>query len=169
MEAVTELLKVDFSSVFISVFVILFGVKAITSILEWAINKLGLETKWMREKREEHELLLKTSENLMELQKRHIDDMERSEKHSTEMRNDIKQLKNMFLDTRIDTMRWEINDFASRVTNGSRCNKDNYRHCLSTYAKYEKLLEDNNLENGEVEISIKVVKDSYEQKLKEGF
>ena len=72
MDAITELFKQDFSSLFISIFIILVGIKAIVSLFEWVIGKLGLETKWMRKSREEHELLLKTSENLAELQEKHI-------------------------------------------------------------------------------------------------
>ncbi len=46
MDDILALSKVDFSSVFISVFLILMGIKAAVSLLEWMINKLGLETKW---------------------------------------------------------------------------------------------------------------------------
>lgn len=61
MDAITEFIQSDFSSIFISVFVILTGLKAVISLSEWFIQKLGLETKWMRKSREEHELLVKTS------------------------------------------------------------------------------------------------------------
>ena len=71
MESITELLNIDYPALFISVFTILIGLKAVVSVSEWFINKLGLETKWMREKREARELLRNTSESLMELHKRH--------------------------------------------------------------------------------------------------
>ena len=169
MDTITELTTLDFSSIFISVFVILIGIKAIVSLFEWFIEKIGLETKWMRKNREDKELLLQTSKNLAELQKKHIEDMEKSNERDEEIKKDIKELKDMLIDTKIDIMRSEINDFASRVANGSRCNKDSYTHCIKTYEKYEKILEENNLQNGEVEISMDIIKDSYAQKLKEGF
>ena len=80
MDTMQELFKIDFSYVLISVFVILLSIKAIVSIFEWFIGKLGLETKWMRLKREEHELLMRTSENLAELQKKHLEDSNLSKK-----------------------------------------------------------------------------------------
>ena len=43
MNEIIELTNVDFSSIFISVFIILVGVKAIVSLFEWVINKLGLD------------------------------------------------------------------------------------------------------------------------------
>lgn len=51
MEPIIELTKIDYSSVFVAVFTILAGIKAISSIIEWIINKVGIETKWMRQKR----------------------------------------------------------------------------------------------------------------------
>ena len=101
MNELIELTNVDFSSVFISVFIILVGVKAIVSLFEWVINKLGLETKWMREKREEHELLLNTSNSLISLQEKHETDMKKSDEHDAEMRNDIKKLTDLFVDKQI--------------------------------------------------------------------
>lgn len=69
MDAIKELLNINFSYVLISVFVILIGIKAFVSIFEWVIDKMGLETKWMRQKREEHELLIQTSQNLAHYKK----------------------------------------------------------------------------------------------------
>ena len=73
MNEIAELAKINFVSVFISVFIILAGIKAVISLLEWGINKLGLETKWMRQRREEHQLLLQTANSLSTLQKKYED------------------------------------------------------------------------------------------------
>ena len=75
----------------------------------------------------------------------------------------------MFVDKEIDDMRWEINNFATKVSEGRPCNKDSFKHCIHVYEKYEKILEENGLENGEVEISMEIINDAYRQKLKEGF
>ena len=92
MDAVNELLHINFSYVMTSVFITLIGIKAIVSIFEWCIDKLGLETKWMRQKKEEHELIIQTSQNLALLQKKHMEDMKKSDDHDTEMKDDIKKL-----------------------------------------------------------------------------
>lgn len=169
MNEIFELTKINFSYVFISVFVILIGIKALVSIFEWVIMKLGLETKWMRKKQEEHNLLIQTSQNLIKLQDKHETDMEKSDKHDNEMKEDIKKLTNLFIEKQIDDMRWEINNFATKVSEGKPCNKDSYKHCLHIYEKYEKLLAENDLENGEVEVSMEIVRESYRNKLKDGF
>lgn len=169
MNEITELTKINFSYVFIAVMLILVAVKFAVSLLEWIIDKLGLETKWMRQKREEHELLIQTSHNLTALQAKHREDAERSDRRDEEISFDIKKLTRMFVDKEIDDMRWEINNFATKVSEGSPCNKDSFTHCIHVYEKYEKILEENGLENGEVEISMELINDAYKQKLREGF
>ncbi len=168
MDAITELTILDFSSTFISVFIILIGIKAIVSLFEWFVEKLGLETKWMKRKREDHELLIKTSQNLLELQNRHNDDMCKSDRHDAEIQKDLKELKSLFLSKEIDDIRWEILDFSSAIVNKRKYNREAYNHIFRQYEKYEKVLKENNMENGLVEESIKVIKEIYHDGLKNG-
>lgn len=169
MNEIIELTKINFSYVLISVFVILIGIKAVVSIFEWAIDKLGLETKWMRQKWEGHNLLIQTSQNLIALQEKHVEDMKKSDAHDTEMRNDIKKLTEMFVEKQINDYRWEIINLADKIASGNTVSKECYRHAISTYEKYEKIINEHGLVNGEVEISIEIIKEAYQQKLKEGF
>lgn len=168
MNEIIELTNIDFSAIFISVFIILFGAKAIVSLFEWIINKLGLETKWMRQKREEHELLLNTSNSLISLQEKHKEDMRKSDMHDEEMRNDIKKLTDLFVDKQINDYRWEIINLADKIANGKTASKECLRHAIATYEKYEKIITEHGLVNGEVEISIEVIRDNYQKKLTEG-
>ncbi len=169
MKEITELTQIDFSYVFIAVFVILIGVKLIVSLFEWVINKLGLETKWMRKQREEHNLLLQTSQNLIELQERHKKDIERSDRRDEEISCDIKNLTEIFVEKQINDYRWEIINLADKISSGKVVSKECYKHAISTYERYEKIIEERGLTNGEVEISIQIINDSYKQRLKEGF
>lgn len=103
MDAIIGLTRVDFSSVFLSVFTILVGLKAVVSIFEWFVNKLGLETKWMKDKREERELLVQTSQSLAELQKKHIEDTMLSDEHDENIRKEftlfMDEIKHSMLET----------------------------------------------------------------------
>lgn len=81
MEAIKEMLEVDFSALLITIITVILGLKAMASSFEWIIDKLGLETKWMREKRERSDLINKTAENLLALQKQHEKDISNSIKH----------------------------------------------------------------------------------------
>ena len=95
--------------------------------------------------------------------------MERSDKRDEEISNDIKKLTQMFVEKEIDDMRWEINNFATNVSEGKPCNKDSFKHCMHIYEKYEEILKENGMENGEVEISMEIIGDAYKQKLRDGF
>ena len=169
MDAIKELWNIDFSYILISVFLLLAGARTLSAPFEWAVDRLGLETKWMRKQREEHDLLLNTSKNLIALQEKQTEDMKRSDAHDEEMRNDIKKLTNLFIDKQINDYRWEIIHLADTISSGKTISKECLRHAVSTYEKYEKIITEYGLVNGEVEISIEVIRDHYHQKLKEGF
>ena len=169
MDTIIALTKIDFPSVFVSVFLILTGIKAMVSIFEWVTTKLGFETKWMKKRHEEQEQIFINTKMIRELSEKQQKDTMESIQQDRIINDKLKHLTDMFIDKEIDDMRWEINNFATKVSEGKPCNKDSYKHCIQIYEKYEKLLKENRLENGEVEISMEIIHDSYKQKLKEGF
>lgn len=169
METIQELAKINYVYVLASVFATLIGVKAIVSLFEWVVDKLGLETKWMKRKREEHDLLIKTSKNLSALQQQHTSDMQyNSNKRDDEINRDIQKLTAMFLDKEIDDWRWKILDFSSALSNDRKYNRESFDHVIKIYGKYEKILEDNKMENGLVEESMKFIRKKYQEYLDRG-
>ncbi len=107
MEAFKELFQINFSYVFLSVFSIFIGIKFMVSLFEWGIDKLGLETKWMRAKREEHNLIVQTSQNLAKLQEKHAKDMEQSDHHDERIRQELSDF--------IHDMRQSISDTQKQI------------------------------------------------------
>lgn len=118
MGAIQELTQINFVYVFISVFVILIGIKAIVSLFEWVIDKLGLETKWMRKKREERELLMRTSQNLASLQEKHEHDVNDSNIHDEEIRKELSafmvEIKTSVLETQNEMKQFANNRINDR-------------------------------------------------------
>ena len=230
MDNITHLSQIDFKQLFIWIILLLVAIKFLIELFGGTIGKLlkklDIETKTMREKREQRELLTTTAklakttaENLDKLQKRHtkdeedfrnnlnnymaesradrkvlhdemkqfsvnrVNDRQQSLQIQKELKDSIKglidgqqdrdskieNLTSLFVDKEIDDYRWEIINFATKVSEGGPCNKDSFKHCLRTYEKYEALLEKYGLENGEVEISMEVVNEAYKKKLLEGF
>jgi len=166
---IKALLQVDFPLVLSSILIIFTGFKGIVTLLEWIADKTGIEFKWLRKKREDHELLIKTANELVDLKNQRNIDVEESIKHDEAIRNDLAELKDMFISREIDTMRLEIINFAIKISEGKPCNQDGYRHCLKIFTKYEELLKKNNLTNGEVTLSMDIINESYKEKLKNGF
>lgn len=89
MEALNQLSNTNVLYVLSGVFVIIECLKFITSRIEWVMNTLGLETKWMRKKREDYMLLRKTIEELEELKKQRAIDVEQSIKHDKKLEDSI--------------------------------------------------------------------------------
>lgn len=118
MGDITPLITIDYSSLFVSVLTILVGIKAIISLFEWIISKLGLETKWMREKREEHDLLMQTSQNLVALQNKHNHDVEQSIIHDNRIRNELSEfmsdIRNSISQTQNEIKQFAENRFHDR-------------------------------------------------------
>ena len=207
-------------------------------LFEWIIKKFGIETKNMREKRENKELLRttnelakttnelakktdelakKTAKNLDKLQSRHTLDEEtfrnnlnnymdesrkdrkaihdEMTKFTTNRQNDraqslkiqkelsdsikaiaerqddrdkkINDLKDLFVDKQISDYRWEIINLADKISDGKRVSKETLRHAISTHTKYEQIIEEYGLTNGEVDISMEVINEELKRQLSE--
>jgi hypothetical protein len=74
MDLVQSLTHYNWFVVVLAVISAMMVFKFISELFTWFIEKFGLETRSMREKRENKELLKKTAENLNSLQERHTKD-----------------------------------------------------------------------------------------------
>lgn len=111
METINQLQGLDYAYLLFGFIAILAAWKFIASLWEDTFGKLGIETKGMRKRREEHELLLKTSENLSELQKKHTEDVKQSIVHDERIQENLSVFMNemrMF----ISETQSEIKQFA---------------------------------------------------------
>lgn len=94
MDAVKEAMEIDYTifipTIVLTLIIVLLAVQFISKLLEWLfVEKLGIETKWGREKRREHNLLMETAESLNKLQEIHKRDMERSDRHDDEIKEEL--------------------------------------------------------------------------------
>ena len=103
MDELTYLQNIDFFEWFIIfVAIVVAGKFLYTTFIEDIIQKHGWESKKMRQRREDHELLIKTSQNLAALQEKHEKDenhleeclskfIEETRKENNELRSDMRQ------------------------------------------------------------------------------
>ena len=70
MSDIKALTEIDYITVFLGVAALLFGWKGAVMLKDWYFEKYGIETKKMKKEREDHELLVKTSESLLLLQEK---------------------------------------------------------------------------------------------------
>lgn len=76
--------------------------------------------------------------------------------------NDIK-INN--LNEKIDRMRWKILDFASQIRNERISYPEQFNNVLRTYDEYERTLRENDMTNGQVDESIKFIREKYHELL----
>ena len=226
MSELLALKEIDWFQVAVGVIAAIVFFKFIVSTYEWFANKYGFETKKMRQRREDHELLITTSQNLAALQKKHdsdenyletclssfiaetkkendslraemkmfaknrvndrqvsvdrekrlngrIDDMEECDKFRDEnikhINESLQKLTTLFVDKEIEDIRWAILDFTASLSNGREYNIEAYNHIFKIHDKYERILEEHDLENGLIDISMKYVQEKYNEKLKGEF
>lgn len=134
---------------------------------------------YIEESREDRKAL---HDEMSKFTENRVNDRQQSFKIQKELTDSIKELANgqkdrdekletltkMFLDKEIDDMRWEILDFCSALSNGRKYNREAFDHVLRVYEKYEKILKENDMENGLVAQSVKFIQDLYYEGLKNG-
>lgn len=100
MDTIKQLTELDYRTLIIGVAVVAAAFKVICEFCTWFVGFLGLETKKMRQRREEHELLIKTSNNLNALQEKQEEDVRQSIEHDQRIKNDLKNVTNTLLEVK---------------------------------------------------------------------
>ena len=168
MDAVRELLKLDFTAFVLTVFVIMSGVIAMYTIIGKFSELIGKPVKWVRQNKLDHDLLEKNKKDIKELSDKHEADTKKYEESHQELIDDVRKLTSLFVEKEIDDIRWEILNFCSALSNGRKYNRESYAHVFSIYEKYERILKENGMENGLVEESMAFIRERYQEDLKSG-
>lgn len=126
--------QIDFWQVFVGVVIILAAIKLVQGLASWVFEKLGLEFKWQREKKEDHELLSTTIQRVNELEEK----IAKVDKHAYDADKRIEDALNNLVAAveqisgvvdRLDE-RSVISEQASREALGDRINQ-RFRHYIA--------------------------------------
>lgn len=177
MEYIEKIIEeIGTSNVFITILVLAMSCKFLWELADWFLGKAGIETKWSLKKKAMEKEIESLRKEIDEYKENRIHDREQSfeiQDKLTESQNEIKEslhnLTKMFLKKEIDDKRWEILDFSNSVVNDEKCNKEQYDHVFEVYQDYEKILEENGIENGRVDMSMKFIRKKYAEKMEKGF
>ena len=85
------------------------------------------------------------------------------------LKNSLDEIKSLIINNSIESMRWEILDFSSSIMAGREFNKEQYDHVLNTHERYEKILEENDMTNGQTTASFEFIKKHYDELMEKGF
>ena len=169
-------LSLDVKALIISIVVIFAVVVAIYTLVKKVQEITGFETKSMKKRRIMEETIetLKTDIEKMgndreSLQKQMADYSEEMHEMRKELLDALKDMRREILAEKIDNIRWTIIDFSNSLRSGRTYDLEAYNHIVDIDSKYEKLLEENGMENGRVTMAMKLVKEKYETGLRDGF
>lgn len=86
----------------------------------------------------------------------------------TEVKQALKDNTKLTEEMFIQSSRDRIIDFATKTSNESvMVSREEFNRIFKVYSKYEKYLEDHDMTNGEVDINYQIIKESYEQRLRD--
>lgn len=100
MDTIKQLTELDYRTLIIGIAVVAFAYKTIYEFVIWFIKTIGLETKNMRQKREEHELLITTVKNLELLQNKQNEDVRQSVVHDRRIKDDLKNVTDTLIEVK---------------------------------------------------------------------
>lgn len=214
MEAFLNLFGLNWAVILIGIVVILVAFKFVWELIEWFLRKFNIETGSMREKREtkellknnstqletlaseaktqakkieeDHNLIVKTSEELQALKQKEKTDIEKfkdnrihDREQSLEIQeqlttainninNSLTTIREENINREISTLRWDILKFSVDISNGKKASREAYDFILKSHTRYEELLSLTGQENGLVNESVDFIRENYHQKLKNG-
>lgn len=214
MEAFLNLFSLNWAVILIGIVVILVAFKFVWELIEWFLRKFNIETGSMREKREtkellknnstqletlaseaktqakkieeDHNLIVKTSEELQALKQKEKTDIEKfkdNRVHDREqsleiqeqlttainnINNSLTTIREENFNREISTLRWDILKFSVDISNGKKASREAYDFILKSHTRYEELLRLTGQENGLVNESVDFIRENYHQKLKNG-
>lgn len=150
MNAIKELMNFDWETGFIFCLLLILGTKEIIGIIDWFRQRFGVKTNSDVHKDKINDRLDKLEEIVAD-QGKSID----------KLAENVEKLSIKFTENQIDSYRFEILDMASAITSGREYTKEQLAHAISIHSKYEKILEENNMTNGQVDISIEIIRETY--------
>lgn len=173
----------DWWTVVIGVLIAIGIVMLCVKIKDFVVSTFGITTKSALAKQAQEERIKDLNNQIIDLQKEiqqfkdnRTHDREQSfdiQKQLTDsqtlLQNSVENLRKMLVNKEINDMRWEILDFSNAVMNGRVYNKEIYDHIFDTYTEYERVLEENGLENGKVNSSMQFVRNKYLELMEKSF
>lgn len=176
-------LSLDLRALVISLIVLASVGVAVYMLVKKIQEITGIETKTMRSRRLMKENIACLKEEMDQMKAAQAESREarkqfnqRIEDSQTQVMEAINKLQEQITkkeieDTKreIESIRWNILDFANAIRNGRKYDIEAYNHIVDVYSSYERLLQQNGMENGRVTMAMNLVNEKYELGMRDGF
>jgi len=140
MDAIIELFNQDIPSLILGIFIVMFGLVAIVNIIEKFSVIINRPVKWLKNRNSDHELLLKTVQDLSELHNKHKEDTRQSIRHDEIIRQDLQKLTVAVdaISTKLDDMQKKNDETKMKELKDSLINYYNKYRLIGEWTKLEK-------------------------------
>lgn len=110
MDEILALTEINFGVVFKGVIIVLVGFVSFVTLIEKVSLIIKKPVKWLKNRDNDHDLVIETSEELKKLKEKHEEDTHQSIRHDEMIREDIKVLAEKMdgVSTRLDVMQSKI-------------------------------------------------------------
>lgn len=140
MDLIKEVTQIDISNFFIVAFLIMSAIISMFTIIGKFSEIIGRPVKWVRKNNEDHELLIKTSQNLSALQNKHEEDVKQSIRHDKQITDDLS-----IVSGKMDALSQQISNMQLKMDETEMAKlKDSI---VSYYRKYKDIGEWSQLES----------------------
>lgn len=168
MGTVEQAAQVDFITFGLTALLIMAGVVGAIKIIEEFSKIFKKPVWWIRKKDEDHQAIIAMRKELdqhLECSDSRMNQLAGTDveikQEIAQLNSDISKLTDMFVNKQISDMRFDIVDVASAITLGREYSVEQLAHVLRIYDDYMKILRERKLTNGQVDMSIEVVKAEY--------
>ncbi len=165
MNDILKLSDLNINSVILGVFIIMAAsVGAIKIIGEFSLI-IKRPVKWVRKREAVAKKVEELETEFIKARSKSIEHDEKLEAKIEALNEKLADLTDIVVDDRIERMRYEILDMASAISEANRWySVEQIKHALKVYDEYESFLVKHGKTNGEIEMSIEVIKKAYREK-----
>ena len=165
---VQQAANVDIINFGMQALMIMGGVVGAKKVIEEFSKLIKKPVWWIKKKNDDHNAILdmkkKLDDHLTEADDRlsKLSTTDVSIQHDiAKLNTDINKLTEMFVNKEISDMRFDIVDVASAITLGREYSIEQLAHVLRIHDDYMKILRERKMTNGQVDMSIEVVRAEY--------
>lgn len=165
MTDILRLTDINIADVFFGLLVLSGAFLAVMKIIEGISIFVKRPVKWIQKREKVAHKVEELETQLLKDRAASIEHDQKLEKKIETLADRLSDLTDIVVDDRIDRMRYEILDMASAIAETKRWyTMEQIKHALKTYDEYEEFLEKHNRSNGEIEMSIEIIKKAYRDK-----
>ena len=157
MDNIENLTRIDYSTVFLWIFILLFAIKEFIELFSYFKKRFRIKTGVDTEK--------ETIEGRISKLETH-DKWQYNE--ISKISKGIDEIKSRLLNKEIEDMRKTILDFCAALSSGQKFNRESFDYIFKTDENYDKLLTRYGMENNVINESMKFIREKYQEKLRNG-